>query len=62
MTGDKFAICDVYAYIVLSWLESLGFDIHKFPAAAAFYERVKALPNVQKAHARMAENPAKILG
>ena len=63
LAGDKLTVADIYAYIVLSWLPHLELGpISKYPSAAAFFDRVKALPNVQQAHARMATNPAKVLG
>ena len=63
MAGDKLTVADVYCYIVLTWLPHLGLGpLSKYPAAAAFFERVKALPNVQQAHARMDTNPTKAVG
>jgi glutathione S-transferase len=63
LCGDAFSCADAYAYIVLSWLDFLGLGpLDKWARAKAFYDRVAALPNVKAAHARMAENPSKILG
>ena len=62
LAGDKLTVADIYAYIVLSWLPHLELGpLSKYPSAASFFDRVKALPNVQKAHERMATNPAKVL-
>jgi hypothetical protein len=33
----------------------------KFPVVQAYFERVKALPNVAAAHARMAESPKTVV-
>ena len=60
--GAQFTAADAYCYVTLSWVEGLGLGpLSAWPRAAAYYERVKALPNVQAAHARMAENPKSVL-
>jgi glutathione S-transferase len=63
LCGDSFMCVDAYAYIVLSWVDFLGLGpLDKWPRAKAYFERIKALPNVAAAHARMAENANKIVG
>jgi glutathione S-transferase len=63
LAGDKLTVADIYCYIVLTWLPHLGLGpLDKYPAASAFFERVKANPKVQEAHKRMDSNPAKVLG
>jgi glutathione S-transferase len=49
LTGDNFTVADAYLYVTLSWRERVGVDISRFPKLAAFFERVRARPSVQKA-------------
>ena len=63
LVGEQFTVADAYLYIVLSWVEGplkLG-PLSDFAEAKAFYDRVRALPNVQAAHKRMAENPKTVV-
>ena len=61
LVGNDFTVADSYAYIVISWAGYLGLDMTKFPVVQAYFERVKALPNVAAAHARMAESPKTVV-
>lgn len=58
IVGGSFSIADSYLYIVLSWTGYLKVDLEPYPVVKAFYERIKALPLVQEAHARMATAPS----
>ena len=51
-------IADFYLYIVLSWTGYVGLDLASYPAVKAYFEKIKALPVVQAAHALIATKPA----
>lgn len=54
--GDHLSAADIYAYIVLSWHPFVGIEL---PAGAkAYFEHIKSLDAVQKAHAAIAAAPA----
>jgi len=57
LVGSSLTIADIYAYIVLSWTPFVGLSLDAFPNVAAFYERVRSLPVIQEAHARIATDP-----
>ena len=59
--GDAFTVADSYLYIILSWFGFLKLDFSKNTNVSKYFEGIKALPEVQAAHARIAENPATIL-
>jgi len=54
LTGDQFTVADSYLYIVLSWHPYLKQSLDNYPKVKAFFERVKELPAVKKAHEQMA--------
>ena len=52
--GDKPSVIDIYAYIVFTWSQYLGIDLNnKNPVAAAFVERMRAMPKIAKLHDEM---------
>ncbi len=54
VAGDKPSVIDIYAYFVLSWSQYVGIDLKQAnPAAAAFIDRMKALPQIAKLHDEM---------
>ena len=56
LAGDSLSIADLYLYIVLSWVGYVGVEL---PAPlTAWYEKVKALPEVAAGHERMGTSPA----
>eukprot|EP01135_Chromosphaera_perkinsii_P001368 Nk52_evm95s164 gene=Nk52_evmTU95s164 len=61
LVGNKFSIADSYCYIIFSWTPFLKLDLSKYPNISKYFEGIKALPEVQAAHARMAEKPATVL-
>jgi glutathione S-transferase len=56
--GSKPSVADFYLYIVLSWHGYLGWEISHHTNVAAFFDRVKSLEVVQKAHASAAAGPS----
>jgi len=61
LVGDKFTVADAYLYIVLSWSDYLKLDLSPFANIKAYYERIKALPNVKQAHERMSTSPTNVV-
>eukprot|EP00039_Didymoeca_costata_P031187 m.33564 g.33564 ORF g.33564 m.33564 type:complete len:206 (+) comp8568_c0_seq2:228-845(+) len=51
--GNKFSAADSYAYIVLSWSGYLQVELT--PEAQTYFDRIKALSQVQESHKKMAE-------
>ena len=52
MNGKTLSAADVYAYVVLSWSGFLGVPLT--PEAQAYFDGIKDLEVVKKAHAAMA--------
>ncbi len=48
LTGDHFTVADAYAYTILSWKDSVGLDISKWPNVAAYLQRVAKRPSVRE--------------
>jgi glutathione S-transferase len=46
LTGDNFTVADAYLYVVLSWQK---IDLSGLPKLAAYFERCRARPSVQRA-------------
>ncbi len=56
--GDKPSVIDIYAYIVFTWSSYIGVDLaERNPTAAEFVERMKAVPQIAKAHEEMNAAP-----
>ena len=51
--GDKPSVADIYAYICFTWSPYVDVDISQNPAAVDFMERMKAIPEIAKAHEEM---------
>jgi glutathione S-transferase len=49
LTGENFTVADAYLYVTLSWLGRLQIDISHLPKLAAYFERCRDRPSVQKA-------------
>lgn len=49
LMGKEFSAPDAYLFTVLSWHKALQMDLSKWPNLAAFDQRMKARPSVQKA-------------
>jgi glutathione S-transferase len=47
--GDRLTIADPYLFAVCNWLEGDGVTLGKFPAVAAFLDRMRSRHSVQKA-------------
>eukprot|EP00301_Raphidiophrys_heterophryoidea_P004264 c11863_g1_i1.p1 GENE.c11863_g1_i1~~c11863_g1_i1.p1 ORF type:complete len:228 (+),score=66.85 c11863_g1_i1:45-686(+) len=60
LVGNKLSVADIYLYIVLSWDAYLHFGLASFPKVHAYVERIKALPEIQAAHAAIATSPAHV--
>jgi glutathione S-transferase len=46
LTGENFTVADAYLYVVLSWKK---IDLGDMPKLAAYFERCRARPSVQRA-------------
>jgi len=55
--GDSFTIADSYLYIVLSWTKFLNIDLTPYPNVKSYFEGIKSLDFIQKAHASMSTSP-----
>ena len=51
LQGGAFSVADIYLYVMASWWKFLKLSLEKWPNLEAWYERVKARPAVQAAHA-----------
>ncbi|MFD2234615.1 glutathione transferase GstA [Phaeospirillum tilakii] len=49
LLGARAGVADFYLFTVLSWLPRVGITLTEWPALAAHYDRVRALPAVQAA-------------
>lgn len=49
LTGDRFTIADVYAFVVLNWTAMHDIDLSRWPGLVAFAQRVAARPAVRNA-------------
>ncbi|WP_108882408.1 glutathione transferase GstA [Anderseniella sp. Alg231-50] len=49
LLGDSFSVADAYLFVVANWSNFTGIDLKKWPAVAAFVERVAARPAAQTA-------------
>jgi glutathione S-transferase len=49
LLGDTFTVADAYAFAILNWTPMVGLSFAKFPALAAYVERVRARPHVRAA-------------
>jgi glutathione S-transferase len=58
--GGGPSVADLYLYVVMSWSPLCGFDLAPYPSLRALLGRVKRLPVVLAAEARMTENPPRV--
>jgi glutathione S-transferase len=49
LMGDQFTVADAYLYNILRWTKLHKIELERWPAIAAFYQRVEARPAVQAA-------------
>ncbi len=49
LMGDTFTVADAYLFTILTWAAGMKFDLSKWPAVQAYYERVGARPGVKAA-------------
>lgn len=49
LLGDRFSVADAYLFVVSRWTARTGIDLSRWPAIAAFVERVGARPAVREA-------------
>ncbi len=48
---DRFTVADAYLVTVLNWTKAVGFSLAKYPAVAAYFDRMHKRPGVAKAFA-----------
>lgn len=48
LEGD-FTVADAYAFTILTWAPKFGIDVARWPKLAAYFQRVRARPAVQRA-------------
>jgi glutathione S-transferase len=49
LTGDTFTVADGYLFNLLRWTAGTGFDLVRWPALKAYFERIGERPSVQAA-------------
>lgn len=49
LMGDAFTVVDAYAFAIVNWTPMLGMPLSAHPNLAAWFERVRARPNVRAA-------------
>ena len=49
LLGKAFSVADAYMFTVLSWNQHVGIDMGKWPAIAAYLDRIGKRPTVQAA-------------
>ena len=49
LMGSRFTVADAYLFVVLSWARHVGIDLGRWPALAAYQDRVGRRPHVQEA-------------
>lgn len=49
LLGERFTVADAYLYTVLTWSKAGPFDLSKWPALKAWFDKVGARPAVQEA-------------
>lgn len=49
LMGDTFTVADCYLFTTLNWAHWVKIDLSRWPALAAYLERVRARPSVQAA-------------
>ncbi|WP_256077421.1 glutathione transferase GstA [Massilia sp. YIM B04103] len=60
LCGPRFGVADAYLYAVLLWTRFFGIDLERWPALAAFMQRMTARPAVQAALAAESAMPAPV--
>jgi len=51
LVAGTFTVADAYLFVMLTWAAYVGADLKKWPALAAYYQRLMARPAVAKAFA-----------
>lgn len=49
LTGNSFTVADAYLFVMLTWAHMFKVDLKPYPKLEAWFARVSARPNVQKA-------------
>jgi len=49
LVGDRFTVADVFLFVTLSWSSYVGIELGKWPALAAYSERIGRRPKVTEA-------------
>ncbi|SJZ57935.1 glutathione S-transferase [Enhydrobacter aerosaccus] len=58
LMGERFGVADSYLFTVLRWMDRFAIDLDRWPAIAAFMERVGRRPAVQAALAADGARPS----
>jgi glutathione S-transferase len=48
LMGNQFSVADAYAFVMLRWAKNFEINLSAFPNLAAFYDRVRTRPAVQR--------------
>ncbi len=48
--GEQYTVADPYLFVIASWLEADGVDIHAFPVIEEFFEHMQQRSSVKKAY------------
>jgi len=61
VVGNKFSVVDSYLYIILTWTAYVQIDLAPYPNIRTWMDKIKELPNVKAAQARMQSNPSTVV-
>jgi glutathione S-transferase len=49
LLGNQFSVADAYAFVILNWVQFIGFSLQPWPLVEAFRTRLGAHPSVLNA-------------
>ena len=60
LVGGTFTVADAYLFVMLTWAAYVGADLKRWPALAAYHQRIIARPTVAKAFAEEMDRRRKL--